>query len=142
MKFADIKVGQIVKHHCGFEAEVIEIRENKNNVERSDIKLKITNKGTQKREVGTTYTALPEYCTLLKDVKVGTNKNHKLGIDIEVNGLEKLAELTQLEKESTVFEAELGNGISFEGTKSDFEVFMKGVKEMMELALKLVNKSF
>ena len=141
MKFKDIKVGQIVRHDCGFEGEVIEIKENKVKAERSDIKVKITNKGTQSRSVGTIYTALPEYLTLIKDVKVSTKNNTKFAIDVEVNGLEKLAELTQLEKETSVFEAELGNGISFEGTKSDFVVFMQGLKEMMELAEKLGNKS-
>lgn len=71
--------------------------------------------------------------------------NNKIVVDVEVNGLEKLLEQAQemvllaedmvdIQNELSVFEAELGNGIKFKGTKSDFEVFMQGVADMFAIA--------
>lgn len=65
--------------------------------------------------------------------------NKKLTIGVEVEGLERLQELTkelaEMDRETSVFKAELGQGISFEGTKSDFHTFIKGMTDMMQLGM-------
>lgn len=66
-----------------------------------------------------------------------THKNLTIGVEVE--GLEKLQELreemAEMEKETSVFKAELGEGISFEGTKSDFYTFIKGMTDLMQLGM-------
>lgn len=60
--------------------------------------------------------------------------NYNSAIQIEIKGLEEVrrqvAELVDAENEQTVFKAEMGEGMKFEGTKSDFEVFIKGVENL------------
>lgn len=155
MKVTEMKVGQIIKHDNGFLAEVKAIKKAElGRLSSSDIHLEITDSGTSKyRKVGDKYVALAECCTLVKDVNTNTNNSTKnnIVINVEVNGLEKFREeldeikesleevndgveaLVDLDKETTVFTAELGQGIAFKGTKSDFEAFIKGMSQMMKI---------
>lgn len=136
VKFEELEVGQTVKHRSGFTGEVVEI------IDSNNVAIKITDKGTGGYEVGYRYTAMPEYIEEI--VKPAPNKQ-KLTIEVETVGMEKAVELgkemllladdmADIRKEESVFKAELGNGLTFEGTKSDFKVFMEGVTEMFAVA--------
>ena len=136
VKFEELELGQTVEHDMGFIGEVTELQENET------LKRKVTDSGTSNYEVGYNYHADISYITRI--VKPASNP-HKLVIDVDVTGLEKVAEIGQqvvllaedmadIRKEESVFKAELGSGITFEGTKSDFKVFMEGVTEMFAVA--------
>ncbi|PGS22330.1 hypothetical protein COC59_20215 [Bacillus cereus] len=136
VKFKELEVGQEVEHDMGFIGEVIELREDET------LKIKVTDSGTSNYEVGYKYHADPSY---VKRIVTPVPAKQKLNIEVDVTGLEKVAEIGQqvvllaedmadIRKEESVFEAELGNGITFKGTKSDFKVFMEGVTEMFSVA--------
>lgn len=61
-------------------------------------------------------------------------RTDKMVISFEVEGLEKLEKLKEemelIEDRQSVFKVEMGSGMSFEGTKSDFQAYIKGVKEL------------
>lgn len=143
----DFKVGMIVKHSKGFIGEVVAIGSI------PELVIKITDAGTSNLfsleflHIGYRYHAKAENVTeIIYDPTSSTS--NKLTIDVEVNGLDELAEqlvdientvteirmeseiLADLKKEESVFKVELGNGVKFEGTKSDFEAFVAGMKEL------------
>lgn len=139
VKFEELEVGQTVEHTMGFTGEIVEII---GGVNSHTIKIKVTDSGTSNYAVGYRYGADADYITRI--VPPAPNP-HKLTIDVDVTGLEKVAEIGQqvvllaedmadIRKEESVFKAELGNGLTFEGTKSDFKVFMEGVTEMFSVA--------
>ncbi|HDR3499634.1 TPA: hypothetical protein QCN48_005092 [Bacillus toyonensis] len=136
VKFKELEVGQEVEHDMGFIGEVIELREDET------LKIEVTDSGTSNYEVGYKYHADPSY---VKRIVTPAPKPNKLVVEVEVTGMEKAVELgkemvllaedmTDIRKEESVFKAELGNGITFKGTKSDFKVFMEGVTEMFAVA--------
>lgn len=147
MDISDMKVGQIIRHDNGFFAEVKAIKGD-------DIHLEITSVGSSIcHKVGDKYVGLAKCCRLAKNVDHKVSTNNKLVIDVEVNGLEKFREelvdvedalmgvraeaeaLSESVKADTVFTAKLGEGISFKGTKSDFEAFIKGMTQMMKTGM-------
>lgn len=139
VKFEELEVGQTVEHTMGFTGEIVEIE---GKVHSHTIKIKVTDTGTSNYAVGYRYGADADFITRI--ITPAPNP-HKLNIEVDVTGLEKVAEIGQqvvllaedmadLRKEESVFEAELGNGITFKGTKSDFKVFMEGVTEMFSVA--------
>lgn len=69
--------------------------------------------------------------------------NNKMVIEVEVQGLEELEALTEemsaYQDEQSVFKAKLGQGIEFEGTKSDFTAFVDGMVHLMKIG-NLFNK--
>lgn len=143
VKFEELEVGQLVEHDMGFVGEVVELQENET------LKIEVTNSGTSNYEIGYVYYADINY---IKRIITPAPNKHKLTIDVEMNGVEDInaelidmkdsmqgilditSELAGLKKEESVFEAELGNGIKFKGTKSDFEVFVSGLSEMFSVA--------
>lgn len=146
VKFEELEVGQTVEHTSGFTGEVIDIDGTEFN---NTITIKITDKGTSNYNVGYRYTAMSEF---IRKIVVPAPNKKKLTIEVEAVGLEDMnaelvdmkdnmqgllditSELAGLKKEESVFEAELGNGIKFKGTKSDFEVFVSGLSEMFQFA--------
>ncbi|MDA2738431.1 hypothetical protein PDQ75_25080 [Bacillus cereus group sp. Bc015] len=142
VKFKELEVGQVVEHYHGFTGEVVKIEGDSEN---NTITIQITDKGLSNYEVGYRYTAISEYIT-----KIVKPAPHKLSIDVEANGMDKVIEqakellflaedIADIQKEESVFEAELGNGIKFKGTKSDFEVFVSGLSEMVVTAGRVLN---
>ncbi|MGE7976666.1 hypothetical protein ACQKOK_28180 [Bacillus cereus] len=136
VKFEELELGQLVEHDMGFIGEVTELQENET------LKIEVTNSGTSNYEVGYVYYADINY---IKRIVAPAPNKQKLTVEVDVTGLEKVAEIGQqvvllaedmadIRKEESVFKAELGNGITFEGTKSDFKVFMEGVTEMFAVA--------
>ncbi|MDF3555562.1 hypothetical protein LAV92_28275, partial [Bacillus cereus] len=136
VKLKELEVGQTVEHDTGFIGEVTEVEPD------GALRITITDPGTSEYEVGYSYYANVNY--LKRIVSPAPNKQ-KLTVEVDVTGLEKVAEIGQqvvllaedmadIRKEESVFKAELGNGITFEGTKSDFKAFMEGVTEMFAVA--------
>jgi len=136
VKFEELELGQLVEHDMGFIGEVVELQDNET------LKIEVTDTGTSNYEVGYMYHADISYITRI--VEPASNP-HKLTIEVDVTGMEKAVELgkemvlltedmADIRKEESVFKAELGNGITFKGTKSDFKVFMEGVTEMFAVA--------
>lgn len=139
VKFKELEVGQMVKHQQGFTGEVVKIEGDKHN---NTITIKVTEVGSSNYNVGYRYTAMSEY---IREIVAPAPNPHKLTIEVETVGMEKAVELgkemvllaedmADIRKEESVFKAELGNGITFEGTKSDFKAFMEGVTEMFAVA--------
>ncbi|MGG5759232.1 hypothetical protein ACQ3VF_26385 [Bacillus toyonensis] len=136
VKLEELEVGQTVEHESGFIGKVFEVEAD------GGVRIEVTDSGTSEYEVGYKYYANIGW--IVRIVEPAPNP-HKLVIDVDVTGLEKVAELGQhvvllaedmadLRKEESVFEAELGNGITFKGTKSDFKVFVSGLSEMFAFA--------
>lgn len=146
VKFEELEVGQTVEHTMGFTGEIVEII---GGVNSHTIKIKVTDSGTSNYAVGYRYGADADYITR---IITPVPAKQKLVIDVEMNGIEDInaelvdmkdnmqgllditSEMAGLHKEESVFEAELGNGIKFKGTKSDFEVFVSGLSEMFQFA--------
>ena len=146
VKFEELEVGQEVEHTMGFTGEIVEI---KGEVHSHTIHIKVTDTGTSNYAVGYRYGADADFITRI--ITPAPNKQ-KLTIDVEMNGIEDInaelvdmkdtmqgllditSEIAGIQKEESVFEAELGNGIKFKGTKSDFEVFVSGLSEMFSVA--------
>lgn len=143
MKFEELKVGQKVLHTNGFFGEVVKLT----NHHSEDVHIKITDKGTSNMRVGDKYVALPLYLTLVEDVKkkqvleveIKTNieevtkqatNMHEVLVDVsnELTEIRLEAEaLVDIRKDESIFEADLGNGIKFKGTKSDYAEFLEGI---------------
>lgn len=127
MRNEEIKVGQVVKHKDGFIAVIEKI----DGIHLQNVHMKVIEVGTSSyRRKGDAYIGLAEYLTLLVDVKQPVT--NKMSVDVEVTGLEKLEELVALENEQTIFTVSMGNGIEFEGTKSDYKVFMEELKGFLQ----------
>lgn len=136
VKLEELEVGQTVEHEAGFIGKVFEVETD------GGVRIEVTDSGTSEYEVGYKYYA--NYNWIVRIVAPAPNP-HKLTIDVDVTGMEKAVELgkemvllsedmAEIRKEDSVFKAELGNGITFKGTKSDFKVFMEGVTEMFAIA--------
>lgn len=141
VKISELALGQTVEHDTGFIGEVIELHDN------GTLRIEVTDSGTSDYPVGYKYHADHEFIK-----RIIKPNPHKLTIEVEAVGLEDMnaelvdmkdnmqgllditSELAGLKKEESVFEAELGNGIKFKGTKSDFEVFVSGLSEMFQFA--------
>lgn len=148
----DFKVGMAVKHSKGFIGEVVSIGSI------PELVIKITDHGTLNQfnrdlhPLGYRYFAKAENVTeIISDPAASTS--NKLTIDVEVNGLNELIEqltdvegvlegitseaefLADLKKEESVFKVELGEGVKFEGTKTDYEAFVKGFKELLKIGV-------
>ncbi|MDA1509638.1 hypothetical protein PDJ86_22535 [Bacillus cereus group sp. TH36-2LC] len=136
VKLEELEVGQLVEHEAGFIGKVFEVETD------GGVRIEVTDSGTSEYEVGYKYYA--NYNWIVRIVAPAPNP-HKLTIEVETVGMEKAVELgkemvllaedmADIRKEESVFKAELGNGITFEGTKSDFKAFMEGVTEMFSVA--------
>ncbi|MDE1381176.1 hypothetical protein PVN23_21455 [Bacillus licheniformis] len=109
--YSDFEKGQVVRHSAGFIGEVV-------NVEESILVLRVerhedmTEEDKERFPIGHRYLAHPRY------------------VD------ESLSPTYHIEaKEGTTFIAEFGAGIKFEGTKTDFEAFIKGFKELLKMGV-------
>jgi hypothetical protein len=131
MELNKLKVGQLVEHDNGFTGEIISIEETEGRY--TDVNIRVTDQGTSFNEVGSVWTAMPEYINkIVKDVH-----QFKAVAELEFTGIEKLEELVaqatealEILAEESVFTAEFGQGIKFEGTKSDYKVFIEGLAEL------------
>lgn len=146
LNYSDFEVGQTVRHSVGFIGEVV-AADDGNLVIRVEKHENMSEEDKVQFPIGYRYIALPRYVDEILSPKQPSG-NEKLTIDVEVNGLDELTEqlvdientvteirmeseiLADLKKEESVFKVELGNGVKFEGTKSDFEAFVAGMKEL------------
>lgn len=136
VKLEELEVGQLVEHDNGFIGKVFDVESD------GGVRIEVTDPGTSEYEVGYKYYANIGW---IKRIVAPAPNPHTLKIDVDVTGMEKAVELgkemvlltedmADIRKEESVFKAELGNGITFKGTKSDFKVFMEGVTEMFAVA--------
>lgn len=146
LDYSDFEVGQTVRHSVGFIGEVV-AADGGNLIIRVEKHENMSEEDKEQFPIGYRYIALPRYVDEILPPKNST-RTEKLTIDVEVNGLNELTEqltdvedilkditleaefLADLKKEESVFNVELGNGVKFEGTKSDFEAFIAGMKEL------------
>jgi hypothetical protein len=131
MELSKLKVGQTVTHANGFTGIIEEIKEK---AHYTDVEIRVTDQGNSFNEVGSVWTAMPEYITSI--VKEAPSKL-RVEAELAFTGLEQLEELVaqatealEILAEESVFTAEFGQGIKFEGTKSDYKVFIEGLAEL------------
>ncbi|MFX5502355.1 hypothetical protein ACM5ME_20470 [Bacillus subtilis] len=109
--YSDFEKGQVVRHSAGFIGEVVSVKESML-ILRVEKHEDMSEEDKEQFPIGYRYLANPKY------------------VD------EILSPTYHIEaKEGTTFIAEFGAGIKFEGTKTDFEAFIKGFKELLKMGV-------